>query len=103
LNCLLKWLKLLKPLSKYTSAISSRTIFHLNSFFTKLKITLILLLSSSSVSSTKLYDADGELVGKVRDKAYMVNKTLDFSKMPKGEYTFRLSVSGEVFIEKLSI
>jgi hypothetical protein len=32
-----------------------------------------------------------------------MNKTLDFSKMPKGEYTFKVRVSGEVFTEKLAI
>jgi len=54
-------------------------------------------------ATLRIYDAAGELVGAVKEKSYTVNKTLDFSKMPKGEYTFMLSVSGEVFTEKLSI
>ena len=51
----------------------------------------------------KVYDDKGGLIATFREKNYTVNKTLDFSKMPKGEYTFTLSVSGEVFTKKLSV
>lgn len=54
-------------------------------------------------ATLRVYDASGELIGEIKDKGYTVNRTLDFSKMPKGEYTFKVNVSGEVFTEKLSI
>lgn len=58
---------------------------------------------AENYATLSVYDAKGEMVGEIKEKSYIVNKTLDFSKMPKGEYTFKVSVSGEVFTEKLSI
>ncbi len=54
-------------------------------------------------ATLKVYDAAGKLVGEVKEKGYTMNKTLDFSKMPKGEYTFTLSVADKTITEILSI
>jgi len=67
------------------------------------EVKFFLTNPGNNYATLRVYDANGELIGEIKDKGYTVNKTLDFSKVPKGEYTFRLSVSGEVFTEKLSI
>ncbi|MBZ9728974.1 T9SS type A sorting domain-containing protein [Salegentibacter sp. JZCK2] len=82
-----------------TATVVFKPIYRLESN----KVRFFLTNPSKTNATLRVLDAKGELVGEVKDKAYTVNKTLDFSKMPKGEYIFKLSVSGEVFTEKLSI
>ena len=67
------------------------------------EVKFFLTNPSKTYASLRVYDANGELVGEVLGKTYTMNKTLDFSKMPKGEYTFKVRVSGEVFTEELAI
>ena len=82
-----------------TAAVVFKPIYKVES-----KTVKFFLTNPAKTNATlRVYDAFGELVGEVKEKDYTVNKTLDFSKMPKGEYTFKLSVSGKVFTEKLSI
>jgi len=82
-----------------TAAVVFKPIYKVESN----EVKFFLTNPSKRNATLKVYDPNGELVGEVKERTYTVNKTLDFSKMPKGEYTFRLSVSGEVFTEKLSI
>ena len=82
-----------------TAAVVFKPIYKVNDK----EVKFFLTNPSKTYASLRVYDASGELVGEMREKTYTMNKTLDFSKMPKGEYTFKVRVSGEVFTEKLAI
>ncbi|TDN85873.1 putative secreted protein (Por secretion system target) [Salegentibacter sp. 24] len=86
-------------IEKKTPAVVFKPIYKIEAD----QVKFFLTNPAKTFASLSVYDAKGELVGEVKDKAYTMNKTFDFSNMPKGQYTFRLRVSGEVFIEKLSI
>ncbi|MBZ9629850.1 T9SS type A sorting domain-containing protein [Salegentibacter sp. LM13S] len=82
-----------------TAAVVFKPIYRVESK----QVRFFLTNPAETYASLRVYDAAGELVGEIKEKGYTVSKTLDFSKMPKGEYTFRLSVADKVITEKLSI
>ncbi|MBO2545244.1 MULTISPECIES: T9SS type A sorting domain-containing protein [Salegentibacter] len=82
-----------------TAAVVFKPIYRVESK----KVKFFLTNPAETNATLKVYDATGKLVGEVKGKGYTMNKTLDFSKMPKGEYTFTLNVADKTVTEKLSI
>lgn len=54
-------------------------------------------------TTLSVYDESGEQVGSLTKDDLVVKKTLDFSKMPIGKYTFYVQVGEESFVNTLLI
>lgn len=54
-------------------------------------------------ATLKVYDEDGKLVGEAINTDFVFKKTLDFSKMPKGEYTVSLRIGENNFLKTVSL
>lgn len=51
----------------------------------------------------EIYDHHGALVGSVQSDETVVKKTLDFSRMPKGDYSVKVKIDHQQFTETVSL
>ncbi len=54
-------------------------------------------------ATLKVYDTNGNLVGESVNSDFVFKKTLDFSKMPAGEYTVSLRIGENNFLKTVSL
>lgn len=63
----------------------------------------VFLTNPKSVTYLKVYDAEGNLVAKEKERNYTFTRTLDFSFMPPGEYTISLRAGDHEFQHRVSL
>ncbi|MFD2835184.1 T9SS type A sorting domain-containing protein [Gramella sp. AN32] len=67
------------------------------------KIYFFLANPDSKNAVLEIYDNSGQLVGTAKSDNVVIKKMLDFSQMPKGDYSATVKLDNKVFTEKISI
>ncbi len=67
------------------------------------QVSLFLSNPEEKRSSIKIYDGQGVLMETISNGSKALRKTLDFSKVPAGEYTVRLQLGNHLFERKVVI
>ncbi|WP_373058896.1 T9SS type A sorting domain-containing protein [Zunongwangia sp. H14] len=66
------------------------------------KVRFSLANPSEGVARVKIYNALGELVATTEGKGTVVTKTIDFKKVPNGEYTIEIDTKNNHFIKTVN-
>lgn len=67
------------------------------------KVLVFLSNLNESTISLEIYDAGGELLNTINNSGSILKKTLDFSKVPAGEYTINIKMENRTFRKKITV
>ncbi|MFO7721240.1 MAG: T9SS type A sorting domain-containing protein [Gillisia sp.] len=67
------------------------------------QVRLFLSNPKKMKAEMKVYDSNGILVGNLHSKELVLQKTLDFSRVPSGTYSVEITIDGQIFFKELKI